>query len=74
MRLHALLRPGGTLLFTDYCRDGRADAELSPAFRAYVQEKGYTLLEPSGYLALAQAAGFTAVQAEDSSEVWSACH
>ncbi|MDX1434246.1 MAG: methyltransferase domain-containing protein [Gammaproteobacteria bacterium] len=57
-----VLRPGGRLLFTDYCRDA---APASDAFRAYVAARGYTLATVEEYRRLLEQAGFVSVRAHD---------
>ena len=61
-RLFATLKPGGRLLFTDYCR---SDAEPSAEFAAYVEQRGYDLHPLAAYRAMIEAAGFQDVTAED---------
>jgi phosphoethanolamine N-methyltransferase len=60
--LAACLRPGATLLFTDYCCCPRP---WSKAFAAYVEERSYCLQTVDEYAALLEAAGFTGISAED---------
>jgi phosphoethanolamine N-methyltransferase len=60
--LFAVLKPGGRLLITDYCR---APGEPSPDFAAYIKQRGYDLRSVGEYGALLAAAGFTDVAAED---------
>ena len=57
-----VLNPGGTLLFTDYCR---GEAEPTSAFAAYIAQRGYDLHTPAGYGRILEAAGFVDVQALD---------
>ena len=58
---HAL-RPGGQLLFTDYCG---GPEPWGDDFAAYVDARGYHLQTIDGYADLLRAAGFDAVRAED---------
>lgn len=58
----SVLNPGGTLLFTDYCR---GEVEPSPAFAAYIQQRQYHLLTPAEYRRVLQESGFVDVQALD---------
>jgi phosphoethanolamine N-methyltransferase len=60
--LHTSLRPGGRLLFTDYCCGAGPWRE---GFSAYVQSRGYALHTLPEYVALVEAAGFVAVEAHD---------
>ena len=57
-----MLKPGGQLLISDYCR---AAAAPSPGFAAYISQRGYDLHPVADYGAMLQAAGFVDVQAED---------
>lgn len=61
-RLHALLRPGGLLFFTDY---GRGEGELTAEFKAYIAQREYDLRTVRGYRALLEQAGLQQVVAED---------
>lgn len=70
-KLHGALKPGGRLLFTDYCRG--AD-KPSGTFRSYVEEFGYDL-RPMGEIAeLIGDAGFTDVIATDKTEQFVEIH
>jgi phosphoethanolamine N-methyltransferase len=69
-RLADLLRPGGRLLITDYCR---AEGDPSPGFRAYAAQRGYDLQTVPDYAALLAAAGFEDVRCEDRSAQLTAC-
>lgn len=69
-RLLAMLKPGGRLLITDYCR---GDGPTSPVFEAYVAERGYDLHTVGAYADLLRAAGFESVVAEDRTAQLSAC-
>jgi len=60
--LKAALKPGGQLLFTDYCC---AAKPWSDEFSAYVQERGYSLHTTDEYAELIEAAGFEQVDARD---------
>lgn len=61
-RLKASLRPGGKLLFTDYCC---GEGEKSAEFASYIQQRNYALCSVAEYGALLTAAGFVNVLAED---------
>ena len=60
--LHAALRPGGRLLFTDYCCGPKP---WSDDFAAYVEERGYDLHSLEEYARLVADAGFRQVADED---------
>lgn len=60
--LKRALRPGGRLLFTDYTC---APEPWPPAFRAYVDDRGYRLHTLDAYVALLERAGFEAIEATD---------
>jgi len=62
---HSWLAPGGRLLITDYCQ---GDKVLSPSFLSYVKQREYNLTTVKQYGALLQKAGFTDVQATDSTD------
>lgn len=62
------LKPGGTLLFTDYGRSGREKATMSLAFQTYMSKKGYALVEPTAYGEYIRRAGFVDVEATDATE------
>ena len=59
------LRPGGQLLFTDYCSGSKPWRE---DFAAYVEDRGYDLHTPGAYCELIAAAGFRQVSGEDISQ------
>jgi len=61
-RLHAALRPGGRLLFTDYCCGPKP---WSDEFGNYVKDRGYSLHTLEEYADLISAAGFEQVSAND---------
>lgn len=61
-RLHAALRSGGRLLFTDYCCGPKP---WSDDFTGYVRERGYSLHTTEEYSALVAGAGFEQVVTED---------
>lgn len=61
-RLLSLLKPGGTLVVTDYARGAGPGSE---AFQAYVKSTGYHLVTPEAYGKELEAAGFVNVQVED---------
>lgn len=60
--LHAALRPGGRLLFSDYCCGPKPWGD---DFSAYVVDRGYTLHTVEEYAELIAAAGFERVDAHD---------
>ncbi|XP_031608597.1 phosphoethanolamine methyltransferase isoform X2 [Oreochromis aureus] len=59
---HSWLKPGGQLLISDYCCGKKP---WTPAFEAYVKQRGYVLYTPSEYGKFIQEAGFSKVRAED---------
>ena len=61
-RLYAAMRPGGKLLFTDYCCGPKP---WSDEFDAYVQERGYSLSTTGEYARFISGAGFEQVRADD---------
>ncbi|XP_069550606.1 phosphoethanolamine methyltransferase [Brachyistius frenatus] len=61
-RFHSWLKPGGQLLISDYCC---GEKPWTPAFEAYVKQRGYRLYTPSQYGKLIQEAGLCNVRAED---------
>jgi phosphoethanolamine N-methyltransferase len=61
-RLHAAMRPGGKLLFTDYCCGPKP---WSGEFADYVQDRGYCLHTTGEYAELISGAGFEQVSASD---------
>jgi phosphoethanolamine N-methyltransferase len=61
-RLHTALRPGGKLLFTDYCCGPQP---WSAEFRDYVAGRGYSLHSVAEYADLIAVAGFEQVGASD---------
>ena len=60
--LRAALRPGGRLLFTDYCCGPRP---WSKDFAAYVEQRGYDLHTTEACVELLAAAGFRQASGED---------
>lgn len=67
-RFYEMLRPGGRLLISDYCR---AEGEPSTGFAAYIQQRGYHLHSVQRYGELIESAGFSSVMAEDRTwQVW----
>ncbi len=60
--LEASLRPGGQLLFTDYCC---ARKPWSESFSAYVEDRGYCLHTLPDYAGLISQAGFKQVEYQD---------
>ncbi|KAK9830089.1 hypothetical protein WJX72_009725 [[Myrmecia] bisecta] len=61
-RLFKLLKPGGKLLISDYCR---SETEPSEQFASYIQQRGYNLCSVPAYGQILRDAGFTDVKAED---------
>ena len=61
-RFHDMLKPGGRLLITDYCR---SSVEPSSSFAAYISQRGYHLHPVEEYGNLLSEAGFYDVKAED---------
>jgi phosphoethanolamine N-methyltransferase len=64
-RLYAAIRPGGKLLFTDYCCGPKP---WSDEFGAYVQDRGYSLHTTQEYARFISGAGFEQVTADDWTE------
>jgi len=62
---HSWLAPGGSVLITDYCQGNKV---LSPAFISYVKQREYNLTTVKQYGSLLEKAGFTDVQAIDSTD------
>jgi len=62
------LKPGGTLLFTDYGRSSKDASLMSESFQHYMTNKGYTLIDPSAYGKFCKEAGFVDVEAIDSTQ------
>lgn len=60
--LHAALRTGGRLLFTDYCCGPKP---WSDEFTDYVRDREYDLHTPEAYAGLIENAGFRSVIGED---------
>ena len=60
--LASALRPGGRLLFTDYCCGPKP---WHGEFASYVESRGYRLLTLEAYESLLIGAGFARVEAED---------
>jgi phosphoethanolamine N-methyltransferase len=60
--LFRALRPGGQLLFSDYCC---GPEPWSEAFASYVDSRGYSLLTTAQYAELLAGAGFEKVRARD---------
>ena len=64
-RLYAAMRPGGRLLFTDYCCGPQP---WSDEFTEYVQDRGYSLHTPGEYAQFIEDAGFEQINAQDETE------
>ncbi len=62
LRFFTMLKPGGRLLITDYCRSA---AEPSSGFAAYIAQRGYDLRPVEDYGRIITDAGFADVVAED---------
>jgi len=60
--LYSALKPGGKMLFTDYCCGDRPWAD---AFSEYVEDRGYNLHTLPEYRKLIEHAGFTQVRSSD---------
>ncbi|XP_017289818.1 phosphoethanolamine methyltransferase [Kryptolebias marmoratus] len=61
-QFHSWLKPGGQLLISDYCC---GEKPWTPAFEAYVKQRGYVLYTPPEYGKFIEEAGFCSVQVED---------
>lgn len=61
-RFLKVLKPGGRLLISDYCR---APGAPTPAFAKYIEQRGYDLHSVEDYGAMLAHAGFQAVKAKD---------
>jgi phosphoethanolamine N-methyltransferase len=59
------LKPGGWLLFTDYCC---GEGAFSEEFSAYLAQRGYALATVKQYRALLESGGFVDVSAQDRTE------
>ncbi len=64
-RLVSLLRPGGQVLITDYCRGA---GKASAAFEQHVRDCGHDLLTLDGYRQVLESAKFTGLAVEDQTE------
>ena len=64
-RLYAAMRPGGRLLFTDYCCGAKP---WSAEFDEYVLDRGYSLRTTEEYAGFISDAGFEKVCADDLTE------
>ncbi|KAG6549033.1 hypothetical protein Mapa_009476 [Marchantia paleacea] len=61
-RFFKVLKPGGRVLISDYCR---AEGEPSEGFAAYIKQRGYDLHDVPAYGKMLEDAGFVDVMAED---------
>ena len=61
-RIFNWLKPGGKIVFTDYCR---GDKEHSDEFKKYIAERGYHLFTVNQYEKLLTENGFVNVKAND---------
>ncbi|KAI3432717.1 hypothetical protein D9Q98_004260 [Chlorella vulgaris] len=68
-RLFKVLRPGGRLLISDYCK---AEGQPSEGFAAYIKQRGYNLRTLEEYRGLLEQAGFDGVAAFDRTEQFKA--
>lgn len=66
-KFYRWLKVGGKLFITDYCC---SDGEHSEHFKAYVKQRGYTLMSPQQYGQVLEAAGFSSVQADDRTDLF----
>lgn len=65
--LFDLLKPGGKLIITDYAR-GKTPG--SPEFEEYIKKTGYSVIEPTQYGKVLEAAGFTDVVVDDATDTF----
>ena len=65
--LHRALRPGASLLFTDYCGGERP---WSKGFNNYVETQDYRLHTIDEYVAIVESAGFIHVVGEDATDAF----
>ena len=61
-RFLKVLKPGGRLLISDYCK---APGQPSEDFAGYIQQRGYDLHSVEEYGRMLQSAGFAGIKAED---------
>jgi phosphoethanolamine N-methyltransferase len=64
-RLYRLLKPGGRIVITDYCK---APGEPSAEFAAYIASRRYDVREVEEYGEMLRAAGFVDVAAMDKTD------
>jgi len=62
-RFYDSLKPGGTVLITDYCHGDKP--YYSQAFNEYVKSRGYNLLTVPEYGKVLESVGFIDVEAKD---------
>ena len=70
-KLISMLKPGGLLMFTDYCRGPEAPTE---SFMAYINEFGYDLRPVEHIGQLLRDTGYEQVEAEDRTDEFIAIH
>ncbi|KAK2421910.1 S-adenosyl-L-methionine-dependent methyltransferase superfamily protein [Trifolium repens] len=61
------LKPGGTLLITDYCK---SFGSLSLEYSEYIRKRGYYILDIKSYCQMLENAGFDDVIAEDQTNLF----
>lgn len=66
-KILGILKPGGRLLITDYCR---SSAPPSDHFASYIQQRGYDLHSVDVYGKMLSDVGFTDVVASDATEMF----
>lgn len=69
-KIYNVLKPGGKLVFTDYCR---SDSEGDEEFKEYISKRGYALCSFEEYRGLLTNAGFHVESIEDRSDQLVTC-